>query len=1814
MRGKILDNTYLLLEEIGRGGFGAVYRAVRIGLEGSGAVAVKLLNNSRGTPVQEAIRFQREATFLSQLLHPGIVTVHELGEEKDSYYIVMEFVSGPNLRDFVKHRGGRLSLPEVLSILIQAAEALEYVHSHGIIHRDIKPQNILISELLDGGETRSQAKLVDFGVARLSHNDETQRGKSVENEVVGTYSYMAPESTGLINTSVDSRADVYSLGMVGYELLAGKSAFLGLRKEEMLRAHISKAPAPISEVLGYSVPPVLEKIVLKCLEKSPENRYQSMFGLVCDLKHFRELLEQGNGGEDFELGKKDIGFERKLNNAFVARSHLVNEVLQFHQARKSGRLSWALVRGGVGTGKTRFLSEIRRKLESENKRYLHLKFNESEQRLPYQALGFAINDYLSQFEKTSSARFRELAKTFTKRLGDASPEIARLIPSFRPYLANNHSVTITLPATKLKPEDEVLSGEGGGVERDLHAIRIYQTFFELFSTLVGKEPLVFLLDDVHLADASTLSLFQFLAEQVNQDVHFGFVLTTRDRYPRSNFVFENFLKRVASLKRRFQSWDLNSFDFNETRQFLEAVGVSYVGHDVVEFFHSRTKGTPLQLQALTKRLFAEDVIYSGRKRESGDYELFIRVEELATVSVDVQNIEVLLASLEALDRRDLHILQVAAVANEACEFDYFAVDAEFSEIELETRLQSVLKRGYLEMIGDANAPLKRRAFVFTHEKIRNAVLSHMDDETRREIHFRLAMRIMTLYRNPRREQLLALAKHFDGAGQKADGRIATKAFLRAVRVFVQSHEYPLARYYIDRSLERVVEIAGIDERMQRLREVYEAEYTIYASQGNLVAASEVCRQLLDITTDPVKKETLQVFWCQLLLGLGRHSAAFREAYLLAFGKGFRLTTVQSLLMKLHFLLIGTYFYRSFCRVVKFFYAPPRKKLGSQKINALSLMTIAQFHGREGDIRPTLYFGMLWNVLSGTPSRFTASYALHFSAVLLRKGMVEKAYRLSDQAERYLEVSGMSDALRWTRVMRALWLDYPMGRTDRLLPLFHFSKEGLLPSSGIMHFESYGLRAWMRLVAPMGTGIKDLSRKEELRRRKADRDADKNMLAGHVRRDTSETSEGIVENKSARRILDVGENGQYTSYTLFADSFRFALGHRIESLRRTIEQLRRQPTHHSSGEVFARFSYSMQALISGRHKEALNHYIKAIKIIAQLKLGIVSLPVADGMRLATLMLPLLAVSMDAQGWPFGKPLLKILLGVDGVLRPPEGEKNPRRNAMTPLYAGFVEFLKGDRSKSFALVEAAIKEARTQKLELIECLALSTLGTFCAMAKISRAREHLSEALRLAHAQRWKLIVRQVHGVFKRANIKIEDEVLQSALNTDTESGGSSLALNHALLKMQRLNEISDVEELLSEALNIAAQALNVTSGYAYLLEPGRMKFMQRAFYSTKSAAPSSHEERFIQRWLSRGTEEPVRFVKMEGEAPAHAISCNDDTVDGHIGEGSFSEIAGTMVLEASLQESHNLVLIALTYGNNLLGWLALPHVSLQAHLATTQIEQDLLLLGLHVGHLINKVMVKESEREIKMVAGESPGFGTRAGPSPDDFGTSDEPMPPQIVVEKIFEEDKQSSRHRRFYSIRGRRVIVVQWRFLSKKPEQVDTLNELVGRHFDFFVHSLRQKSESDKLELLMRRIFMDVTTILETAAKECRLNEIDLNVLIVDPSERQSIEGDFGGEFTSFAGVSEIENEQLFEIAHVLSSDRLVYRERARQLSSNCGWLFVASDRARYLLAKFARPEVAENYMLRVQSQKEPKGLLEVLDIPEKTPLDIAAIFVRLDE
>ena len=271
---KLLGDRYKLGEMIGTGGMADVYIADDERL--SRKVAVKVLRSDLARDPSFVARFRKEAFAAAGLNHPGIVAVYDSGEEP-APYIVMELVSGHTLRELI-HNGEHLPIDRVLEIAEGILAALEYSHERGIVHRDIKPANVMITD-------QGVVKVMDFGIARIDSNSMTKTGIAM-----GTPNYISPEQ--LKGLPIDRRADLFSLGVVMYEMLLGKRPFKGENITSLIYAILHSEPEKPSSV-NPQIPLLFDHIVNRALRKVPAERYQKATELMADLHDFVESFAKG---------------------------------------------------------------------------------------------------------------------------------------------------------------------------------------------------------------------------------------------------------------------------------------------------------------------------------------------------------------------------------------------------------------------------------------------------------------------------------------------------------------------------------------------------------------------------------------------------------------------------------------------------------------------------------------------------------------------------------------------------------------------------------------------------------------------------------------------------------------------------------------------------------------------------------------------------------------------------------------------------------------------------------------------------------------------------------------------------------------------------------------------------------------------------------------------------------------------------------------------------------------------------------------------------------------------------------------------------------------------------------------------------------------------------------------------------------------------------------------------------------------------------------------------------------------------------------
>ena len=277
---EILDGQFKILQKIGSGGMGSVYKASQPAM--NRMVGVKILHPKLNNRKDLTSRFRREARAMSHLTHPNSTKVFLYGELDDgSLYIVMEFLEGKNLNQTVRAYGP-FPLTRALPILIQVCGALDEAHNAGIIHRDMKPENIFLCQQ---GALRDYPKVLDFGLAKVTER-EMRPGSLIltqEGMVFGTPEFMSPEQAQ--GTPLTASSDIYSLAVILYEVLTGKLPFDGKGAIDYIQLHVNAKPIPLSErVPGLTFPPLMDEVVARCLEKKPLDRFATAADFALALK------------------------------------------------------------------------------------------------------------------------------------------------------------------------------------------------------------------------------------------------------------------------------------------------------------------------------------------------------------------------------------------------------------------------------------------------------------------------------------------------------------------------------------------------------------------------------------------------------------------------------------------------------------------------------------------------------------------------------------------------------------------------------------------------------------------------------------------------------------------------------------------------------------------------------------------------------------------------------------------------------------------------------------------------------------------------------------------------------------------------------------------------------------------------------------------------------------------------------------------------------------------------------------------------------------------------------------------------------------------------------------------------------------------------------------------------------------------------------------------------------------------------------------------------------------------------------------------
>lgn len=331
VKGQKINDRYQVIRSIGEGGMANVYLAYDTILDRN--VAVKVLRGDLATDEKFVRRFQREAMSASALSHPNIVEMYDVGEDDGNYFIVMEYIDGKTLKNLIKKRGA-LTVAEVVDIMLQLTSAISCAHDSYIIHRDIKPQNVMI---LDDG----RVKITDFGIAIASNASELTQ----TNSVMGSVHYLPPEQAN--GAGATAKSDIYSLGILMFELLTGKLPFKGENAVEIALKQM-KEQIPSVCAINPEIPQSIENVILKACAKNPKNRYANVKDMYNDIKTALDEDRINETKQTYKFSEDDLDETKKIESLSEVKKNKKKETKEEDSTEKKMNLALIITSGVAG--------------------------------------------------------------------------------------------------------------------------------------------------------------------------------------------------------------------------------------------------------------------------------------------------------------------------------------------------------------------------------------------------------------------------------------------------------------------------------------------------------------------------------------------------------------------------------------------------------------------------------------------------------------------------------------------------------------------------------------------------------------------------------------------------------------------------------------------------------------------------------------------------------------------------------------------------------------------------------------------------------------------------------------------------------------------------------------------------------------------------------------------------------------------------------------------------------------------------------------------------------------------------------------------------------------------------------------------------------------------------------------------------------------------------------------------------------------------------------------------------------------------------
>ncbi len=558
---------FTITEKIAESRKSAVYRATRDS-DGLGVV-LKVMTKSRPS-TSDIERYKNEYEIIREMGIQGVITTHGMVEDRGRVALVLEDFRGLSLKEYLRsHSPG---IEQSLEIAISLAETLSCIHARNIIHRDIKPHNILYNP-----ETGT-VKVTDFGISTLLPRD--QNDIYDPGIVTGTLPYMSPEQTGRISRPVDYRTDLYSLGVTMYDMLAGRVPFTSAYPLEIIYYHLAWEPERPSKI-NPAVPETISDIVMKLLSKDLDGRYRSCVGLKADLEECLRRIRAEGSISPFELGRYDTTDRLSVTGSFIGRESEMSHLVESFNRVSQGGCEAVVISGPPGIGKTTLVTHLEGEVVARKGYFISSRYESVRRNTPYSAIIHAFKKLILRILAEGPERVSRWRERILSALGDNCRVVIDVIPELEMIV-------------EIHPElPEILS------EKTLHRFtKVFGDFVRLFST--GEHPLVLFLDDLHWADHASLSILASIMGRIESS-YLLLLLSYRDTEVGPDHPIHRMLGEMGDRVSRVEMGPLSRSQYGELLGDMMKVESGDLG-DLAEQLHRKTDGNPFFLVSFMRSI------------------------------------------------------------------------------------------------------------------------------------------------------------------------------------------------------------------------------------------------------------------------------------------------------------------------------------------------------------------------------------------------------------------------------------------------------------------------------------------------------------------------------------------------------------------------------------------------------------------------------------------------------------------------------------------------------------------------------------------------------------------------------------------------------------------------------------------------------------------------------------------------------------------------------------------------------------------------------------------------------------------------------------------------------------------------------------------------------------------------------------------------------------------------------------------------------------------------------------------------------------